>query len=96
MNCVVIEDLISTGKSCLAAVRTLRKAGVSVKGVAAVFTYGLKAAEQNFKRNKCALTTLCDYDVLLENALANGYIKDNAIGELMAWKKDPESWQPKN
>ncbi|NNF01420.1 MAG: orotate phosphoribosyltransferase [Bacteroidia bacterium] len=92
-NCVVIEDLISTGKSCLNAVKSLHKAEVNVKGVAAVFTYGLQVAEKNFKKSKCSLITLCNYDVLLENALAKGYITESAIGELMAWKKDPESWR---
>lgn len=94
-SCVVVEDLVSTGKSCLNAVASLRKAGVNVKGVVSVFTYGLIAAEQSFKKEKCILNTLCNYEVLIENALAKGYIKEKDIGELIAWKRDPAVWASK-
>ncbi|MBV1887949.1 MAG: orotate phosphoribosyltransferase, partial [Urechidicola sp.] len=63
-NVVVIEDLISTGKSSLNAVKALKKEKVTVKGMIAIFTYGFDLADENFKNDNVELTTLSDYSAL--------------------------------
>src|SRR5690606_41669426 len=68
-NVVVIEDLISTGGSSLKAVEALREKGCNVKGMVAIFTYGFDEAVQNFKKAKCQLETLTDYNTLLDAAV---------------------------
>jgi orotate phosphoribosyltransferase len=89
---VVIEDLISTGGSSLKAVETLREAGCEVKGMAAIFTYGFKTAADNFKKAKCKLVTLSDYDTLLRQALQSGYVTDKDLRSLAQWREDPAEW----
>ena len=90
---VVIEDLISSGKSSLAAVDALREVGVNVKGMGAIFTYGFEAATQNFKNADCELFTLGDYDSLIEQALAKRYISENDVAILKDWRKNPANWK---
>ena len=90
---VVIEDLISSGKSSLAAVDALREAGVNVKGMGAIFTYGFEASTQNFKNADCELFTLGDYDSLIEQALAKRYISEKDVAILKDWRKDPANWK---
>ncbi len=89
---VVIEDLVSTGKSSLAAVKALREAGANVKGMLAIFTYGLPAAEAAFKSGNCMLTTLTNYDFLVKKALEKDYIRDSDLESLARWKQNPEAW----
>jgi len=89
---VVIEDLISTGKSSLQAVNALRASGCEVKGMASIFTYGFKAASENFKKEKCRLYSLCNYDVLIEKAVQTNYINEKELKTLKAWRDAPESW----
>ena len=73
---VVIEDLISTGKSSLNAVDALHKAGANIKGMLAIFTYGFDIAADNFKKRNIELHTLGDYQHLVDQACESGYIKD--------------------
>jgi len=89
---VVIEDLVSTGKSSLNAVDALKDAGASVKGMVAIFTYGLQKAEDNFEKANCHLITLSDYDVLVNIATESEYISNNDLLSLMDWRKDPQAW----
>ncbi|MFP5471435.1 MAG: orotate phosphoribosyltransferase [Bacteroidia bacterium] len=89
---VIIEDLISTGNSSLNAVKALRDAGLAVKGMGAIFTYGFELAEENFKKNDCELFTLTNYDILLEKALEKNYISNQEIKTLKAWKEKPAEW----
>lgn len=89
---VVIEDLISTGGSSISAVEALRDAGLSVKGVVAIFTYGFKVAEKAFKEAKCPLNVLSNYEVLIEKALNQGAISKNDIESLREWRLSPENW----
>ena len=90
---VVIEDLISSGKSSLTAVDALREVDVNIKGMGAIFTYGFEAAIQNFKNAHCELFTLGDYDSLIEQALDKRYISENDIALLKDWRKDPANWK---
>ncbi|MEM9024207.1 MAG: orotate phosphoribosyltransferase [Bacteroidota bacterium] len=89
---IVIEDLISTGKSSLSAVESLRNAGCIVKGMIAIFTYGFDVASENFRAQKCPLITLTNYDALINTALETNYITDNDLHSLNAWRTDPSSW----
>jgi orotate phosphoribosyltransferase len=91
-NVVVIEDLISTGKSSLLAVEALREAGLNVKGMAAIFTYGFDVAVQNFKDAKVNLNTLGDYNSLLELAVAKSYITEEEQQTLKEWRVSPDTW----
>jgi len=89
---IVIEDLISTGKSSLRVVEALREAGLNVKGMVAIFSYGFKVAEDMFKKAKCPLVTLSNYDCLIQKASEVGYINESDIEFLKVWRQDPAKW----
>jgi len=89
---VVIEDLVSTGKSSLIAVKALREKGCVVKGMAAIFTYGLQVAADNFKEQDVELMTLTDYDTLVTVAREHDYIRPEDFESLSAWRVNPELW----
>ena len=90
---VVIEDLISTGGSSLKAVEAIRKDGSDVLGMIAIFSYGFPEAEQKFKAAKEKLTTLCNYDAVLTEALATKYIGEADIDTLKEWRMNPSQWK---
>lgn len=92
-NVVVIEDLISTGKSSLNAVRALKEYGSSVLGMIAIFTYGFDVATSNFKNENLALHTLSDYDNLIGQASEINYIKESQLQTLLQWKDNPAQWK---
>ena len=94
---VVVEDLISTGGSVKDVILSLREAGAEGLGVVAIFTYLLPASSELFDSIACSFKTLSNYDVLIDVALENAYIKENDLEKLKAWKKDPkdESWMKK-
>jgi len=89
---IIIEDLISTGGSSLKAVEAIRNAGCEVLGMLAIFTYSFPVAEEKFKEAKVELTTLCNYDAVLEEALKINYINQSEISILQSWRKDPANW----
>ena len=89
---VVIEDLISTGKSSLNAVKALRESNLEVLGMIAIFTYGLNISTENFQKNKVNLDTLCNYDELINKAIDIKYISEKDLETLKKWNKDPENW----
>lgn len=89
---VVIEDLVSTGKSSLIAVHALREKGCNVKGMAAIFTYGLAVAAKNFADANVELHTLTDYDTLIQVAQEQDYVSETDLQSLAAWRKNPEQW----
>jgi len=91
-NVVVVEDLISTGKSSLNAVKALEEEDVNIKGMVAIFSYGFEFATKNFKDNNIELTTLSDYNHLLEQAIETNYIKQNELKTLENWCKNPDKW----
>jgi len=91
-NVVVVEDLISTGKSSLNAVRALKEAKVNVKGMVAIFSYGFKVASNNFKKENVRLHTLSNYNVLLEEALDTKYISKKELETLSDWNANPNEW----
>jgi orotate phosphoribosyltransferase len=89
---VVIEDLVSTGGSSLKAVEAIRKNGAEVLGMVAIFTYGFPVAEEKMKEASVELTTLCNYDAILEEALATSYIDRSELATLQDWRKNPSKW----
>jgi orotate phosphoribosyltransferase len=89
---VVIEDLVSTGSSSLAAVQALTEAGFIVKGLVAIFSYNLDSAKKNFAEAKCRLITLSDYNSLINEALESNYINDDELHSLVKWRENPEAW----
>ena len=91
-NVVVIEDLISTGQSSLKAVHALREAGIEVKGLIAIFTYGLPAAKNAFEEAQCSWMTLTDYPTMLDQASEEGYLNEEQRQLLDAWNSDPVAW----
>jgi len=90
---LVIEDLVSTGGSSLNAVAALRKAGCTVKGMLAIFSYQLDVAVENFKKEKCLLYTLSDYPMLIKAALESNYVREKDLDALHDWRKDPQNWK---
>lgn len=90
---VVIEDLISTGGSSLKAVEAIRNDGSEVLGMLAIFTYGFPIAEEKFKKAKVKLTTLCNYDSVLQEALSTNYIAEEDIETLQEWRESPSTWK---
>ena len=94
-NVVVIEDLISTGQSSLKAVAALRNAGVEVKGLLAIFTYGFDVAEAAFRDANCTFSTLTDYSTMLDQAMQEGYITNEQRQLLDSWNRDPQAWSDK-
>jgi orotate phosphoribosyltransferase len=91
-NVVVVEDLISTGKSSLIAVEALKEANANVKGMIAIFTYGFAIAEENFNRVNISLNTLSNYENLLLLAENSNYITENEAKLLSKWREDPGNW----
>ena len=91
---VVVEDLVSTGRSSLKAVEAVRAAGCEVIGMVALFTYGFPVAETNFEEAGVKLLTLSDYNTMLEVALKTNYICEDDLETLRRWRNDPATWVP--
>ena len=89
---VIIEDLISTGMSSLAAKNALVNAGADVMGMVAIFSYGFPQARKAFEDANVELTTLTNYNTLVEVAHETGYIKESDIEVLKDWRISPSTW----
>ncbi len=89
---VVIEDLISTGRSSLNAVEALRELNCDVKGLIAIFSYDFAVAKESFEAAKCKLLTLSNYNALMEQALADEFIQKSDLDSLKLWRQDPSNW----
>lgn len=91
---VVVEDLISTGGSCIDSVNVLRNAGAEVLGVVSIMTYGMKKGIERMAAAGIEWVSLTDFDAVIEAAAENGYISAEAIEKLRAFRDDPsdESW----
>ena len=92
MKVIVIEDLISTGKSSLNAVDAIQNNGAKFIFMIALFTYGFEIAKKNFTNKNIELKTLCDYKNLIETAKDNNLINEDEIKSLLRWRKNPEKW----
>lgn len=89
---VVVEDLVSTGQSSLKAVEAIRRSGSDVLGMVAIFTYGFPAAEKGMKEARVDLTTLTNYDTILDEALEIDYIEESDLKTLQDWREKPDAW----
>src|SRR5665213_1134154 len=89
---VVVEDLISTGKSSLQVVDVLKSAGLEVEGMVSIFNYGFDEAKNAFEKAGITLKSLTDYESLIELAIAQKSINETDQEELMNWRKDPANW----
>lgn len=89
---VVVEDLISTGGSSLAAVDALQKSGAIVLGMVAIFTYNFIKSRRAFEYANVELHTLSHYEALLEQAVEENYIKAEDMDVLKEWRINPETW----
>ena len=90
---VLVEDLISSGKSSLEAAAALKEAGMNVKGLVSIFTYGFDAATENFRNADCEFVCLSDYDNMLAQALITNYITESELPLLKEWREDPSTWK---
>jgi orotate phosphoribosyltransferase len=91
-NTVVIEDLISTGKSGLQVVDVLKSAGVNVTGMISIFNYGFDVADTAFANAGVSYHSLTNYATLIELAISKGIVSSNDLDLLMQWRKDPANW----
>jgi orotate phosphoribosyltransferase len=89
---VVIEDLVSTGKSSLQAATSIVSEGIPVAGLMSVFSYGFQEAEEAFKKQHIPFYSLCDYETLIELAIAKNYVKQEELSTLQAWRQNPAGW----
>lgn len=93
-SAVVIEDLVSTGGSCIDVVKHLREQKINVLGVVSIFTYGMQKSADAFKAEKIENTSLTNFDVVVTMAAKEGYIKEGDKKKLIAFRNNPsdESW----
>ena len=91
-NVVVIEDLISTGKSSLNAINALKSEGINVMGMLSIFSYNFDFANKKFIDEKITINSLADYNTLVEVIELNGDLGNNEITRLKKWREDPENW----
>ena len=91
---VVIEDLISTGGSCIEVVNVLREAGAEVLGIASIFTYGMQKGLDRLKEANVKNISLTDFDTIAHVAADTGYIKQDDVARLIKFRNNPsdESW----
>lgn len=89
---LVVEDLISTGGSSLAAVDCLEQNGANVLGMVAIFSYNFDVSREAFENKSCELHTLSSYDTLIEEAIACNYVDESHLETLKQWRISPSTW----
>ena len=89
---LVVEDLISTGKSSIQACDALKEVGTRIVGVVAIFSYNFQEAANNFEKAGISYKTLSNYEALLDEAMESGYINKEEFETLSEWRKDPIGW----
>ena len=93
---VIVEDLVSTGKSSLKAAQALRNAGAEVVGMVAIFSYEFPIAAEAFEKEGVKLLTISNYTSMIKAAVATNYIKEEDVECLQQWREDPAVWTPRN
>ena len=91
---VIVEDLVSTGKSSLKAAEAVRNAGGEVVGMVAIFTYEFPVAAQAFKKAGIELITISNYSAMIQAAVQTNYVKSTDVEALEQWREDPANWTP--
>ncbi len=89
---VVVEDLISTGKSSLQVVDVLSNAGVEVIGMVSIFNYGFEVANKAFAEKNCNYVSLTNYATMIRLAIQKGIVAAEMEEVLMKWSADPANW----
>ena len=89
---LVVEDLISTGGSCIQAIQPLEAMGCQIAGAIAIFSYGFDKAEKAFAEADVKHVTLSNYDALLQEAMDCNYINQSDYESLLRWRKNPSQW----
>jgi len=89
---VVLEDLVSTGKSSFQVVEVLRKEGLIVAGMVSIFTYGFPDSEVLFEKAGLSYYSLTNYSTLIQMASEKGIISQNQLDILLKWRTDPAGW----
>ena len=89
---IVIEDLISTGKSSLEACDSLIEENLNVQGLVSIFNYNFDISKANFESKRINYYSLCSYNFLIEYAAQQNYVSSKEIDELKKWRSDPENW----
>jgi orotate phosphoribosyltransferase len=92
-NVVVIEDLISTGKSSLSAINALKSGGYNVMGMLSIFSYNFQFANEKFEHENILINSLSDYNSLIEKIESEGSLKEIEINRLKKWREDPKIWK---
>jgi orotate phosphoribosyltransferase len=93
---VVVEDLVSTGKSSLQVVDVLKTAGLEVDGMVSIFNYGFEEAKKAFEKYGLVLKSLTDYDSLIALAIEQKSISESDQKTLLNWRNDPANWNKKS
>ena len=91
-NVVVIEDLISTGKSSLNAIKALKSEGYNVMGMLSIFSYNFQFANKKFEDENISINSLSDYNSLVNLIQSEGTLDSNEIRRLKKWREDPKTW----
>ena len=91
---VIVEDLVSTGKSSLKAAEAVRNAGGEVIGMVAIFNYEFPVAAQAFKKAGIRLITISNYSAMIQAAVKTNYVKTTDVEALEQWREDPANWTP--
>ena len=92
-NVVVIEDLISTGKSSLSAINALKSEGYNVMGMLSIFSYNFQFANEKFEHENILINSLSDYNSLIQKIESEGSLKEIEINRLKKWREDPKIWK---
>jgi len=92
---VIIEDLISTGKSSFSAVKAAKKEHAVVLSVVAIFTYDIKKSKEIFEKGKCKVNTLTNFSTLVNIAKKMNYISSEELKIVLDWNKNPDGWKNK-
>lgn len=93
---VVVEDVVSTGGSCLTAVNSIREAGLDVLGVAFIYSHGMTKSIEAFDAANCNFVSLCGLEDVVEAANESGILTTDQVVIVKDWKTDPTSWGTKN
>lgn len=94
-NVLVIEDLISTGKSSLQVCEVLKNAGLQVTGMLSIFNYGFPEAKSAFEEANIKLYSLTNYEILIKLAISKGLVNESQLNTLLNWRNAPSTWTGK-
>jgi orotate phosphoribosyltransferase len=93
MKTIVVEDLVSTGKSSLQVVEALREAGAEIEGMVSIFNYGFDVAAEAFEQAGVKLISLTNYSNMIGLAMEKGNVSHQMESVLLQWQKDPANWK---